>query len=53
MKECCKDIYKQTLEEVLKFITSKPDKSIAKIIQTLNYAINMISEQKENEFKSN
>lgn len=49
MKDCCKETYKKTLEEVLGFIAKMPGKSMVELIRTLNYAISMLGENKQKE----
>ena len=46
MKECCKETYKKTLEEVILHIKSCKHKSFAELFAVLQYAVNMLDEKK-------
>lgn len=47
MNECCKEIYKKTLEEILLHINLIDYKSIYKLKITLEHAITILNEHKE------
>lgn len=46
MKECCKETYKKTIEEVVLHIKACPHKSFAELISVLEYTINMLNEKR-------
>lgn len=47
MNKCCKETYKQTLEEILIHINMVGYKSIHKLRITLEHAISILNEKKE------
>jgi hypothetical protein len=46
VKDCCKETYKKTLEEVIIHIKSCKHKSFAHLIMVLQYAVDMLNEPK-------
>jgi hypothetical protein len=46
VKDCCKETYKKTLEEVIIHIKSCKHKSFSELLGVLQYTVNMLKEPK-------